>query len=138
MRINLMPASERDIPSESFVIRVRPLLESMLRAKYQDITIRLLEDPPGPPTQATFHIKLSGSEWVTHTDVAKFSDSILAPLNSIADTQKIVDLSTSFSTTSPSYKIILDHNRIIEVGLTESQVQGAIQSSFRDIPLSIR
>ena len=58
MRINLTPAHDRDIKSEDWVIAVRPLLVSMLNSKYKDIKIRLLEDPPGPPTQATFHIKI--------------------------------------------------------------------------------
>jgi multidrug efflux pump subunit AcrB len=138
MRINLMPATEREISSEAFVIQIRPLLESMLQAKYKDITMRLLEDPPGPPTQATFHMKLSGGEWTTYRDVATFSNALLALLESIADKQQIVDLSTSFSTTQPGYRIILNHDRIIETGLTEAQVQGTMQNYFREIPLSIK
>lgn len=58
MRINLIPSHDRDMTSEEFVIQLRPLLSEHLRAKYNDITLRLLEDPPGPPTQATFHMKL--------------------------------------------------------------------------------
>ena len=58
MRINLVPSHDRDMTSEEFVIRLRPLLSKYLREKYNDLTMRLLEDPPGPPTQATFHMKL--------------------------------------------------------------------------------
>ncbi len=58
MRINLIPSHDRDISSEKFVIELRPILTEYLKSKYNDITLRLLEDPPGPPTQATFHMKL--------------------------------------------------------------------------------
>ncbi len=58
MRINLIPSHDRDMTSEEFVIQLPPLLSEHIRQKYNDITLRLLEDPPGPPTQATFHMKL--------------------------------------------------------------------------------
>jgi len=62
IRINLTPSADRDITSEDFVIQLRPILENAIMNKYKDITMRLLEDPPGPPTQATFHIKLQAEE----------------------------------------------------------------------------
>lgn len=58
MRINLLSSHDRELKSEEWVIAVRPLLTSALQNKYKDIKIRLLEDPPGPPTQATFHVKV--------------------------------------------------------------------------------
>lgn len=58
MRINLSSSKERDLKSEDFVIALRPILSNYLFTKYPDVKLRLLEDPPGPPTQATFHIKV--------------------------------------------------------------------------------
>lgn len=58
MRINLVSAEERDIKSEEWVIAVRPLLTELMHSRFPDLKIRLLEDPPGPPTQATFHMKI--------------------------------------------------------------------------------
>ena len=58
MRVSLTHAKERDMKSEDWVIAVRPILEKYLRDSYKDIKVRLLEDPPGPPTQATFHVKI--------------------------------------------------------------------------------
>ena len=58
MRINLKHAADRKIKSEEWVIQVRPILEEFLRSRFPDCKIRLLEDPPGPPTQATFHMKV--------------------------------------------------------------------------------
>lgn len=58
MRINLSHAKIRGIPSEEYTIRIRPLLRKKILDMFPDATIRLLEDPPGPPTIATFHVKI--------------------------------------------------------------------------------
>ena len=58
MRVNLKESGERDISSEEYVIALRPLLRDYLLTRYPDATMRLLEDPPGPPTQATLQMKL--------------------------------------------------------------------------------
>lgn len=58
MRINLISAKDRSMKSEQYVVAVRPLLRDYLFEKYPDIKFRLLEDPPGPPTQATFQMKI--------------------------------------------------------------------------------
>ena len=137
MRINLIPSHDRDISSEKFVIELRPILTEYLKSKYNDITLRLLEDPPGPPTQATFHMKLKWSVWVSDEDLAKFSSSIEKTVEWIKEEESIVDLATSHSTTAPGFEIRLNHDRIIESGLRESQVQWTIQSYFGEIPLSI-
>lgn len=137
MRINLIPSHDREMTSEEFVIRLRPLLSEYLRQKYNDITLRLLEDPPGPPTQATFHMKLKWSAWVDNEDLVKFSTAVQKTVESIKDEESIVDISTSHSTSAPWLEIKLNHDRIIESGLWESQVEWTIQSYFGEIPLSI-
>lgn len=58
MRVNLESNKKRDIQSEEYVIRIRPLVKNYLHKKYPDVKFRLLEDPPGPPTIATFHVKV--------------------------------------------------------------------------------
>ncbi|MDP2396217.1 MAG: hypothetical protein Q8S84_00570 [bacterium] len=57
-RINLIDSNVRDIKSEEYTIKIRSLLKNYLHNKYPDIKLRLMEDPPGPPTMATFHIKV--------------------------------------------------------------------------------
>ena len=57
MRINLESTEERNIKSEEYAIKIRPLVKNYLYSRYPDVKFRLLEDPPGPPTMATFHIK---------------------------------------------------------------------------------
>lgn len=138
MRINLSPAHDREINSETFVIALRPLLSDYIIGKYPDISMRLLEDPPGPPTQATFHMKLQGEEWTSSENLLQFSYAIRNTVKTLEAEEKLVDLADSISTTSPGFEIILDHDRIDETGLSESQVRGTLEAYFWEIPLSIK
>lgn len=137
MRINLSSSKERDLKSEDFVIALRPILSNYLFTKYPDVKLHLLEDPPGPPTQATFHIKVKWEPWISETSLVKFSDSIENAVKSIAEKEKIVDLTNSHSSSSPGFRIVLDHDRIALAGLSESQVSGTLQAFFGNTPLSI-
>lgn len=65
MRINLVESKNRKMKSENYVIAIRPLLREYLLQRHPDLKLRLLEDPPGPPTLATFHIKAKGQEDLT-------------------------------------------------------------------------
>lgn len=65
MRINLVESKNREMKSENYVIAIRPLLREYLLQRHPDLKLRLLEDPPGPPTLATFHIKAKGQEDLT-------------------------------------------------------------------------
>jgi multidrug efflux pump subunit AcrB len=137
MRINLVPSHDRELKSEDWVIAVRPLLISALKNKYKDIKIRLLEDPPGPPTQATFHLKVQWSPDSSYTSLVRFADAIEKVVRSIAQEEAIVDLTNSYSTTAPSIHITLDHDRIMEAGLSETQITNTLAVFYGDTKLSI-
>ena len=123
MRINLKNASDRSLKSEEWVITVRPLLEELLRSRYPDIKIRLLEDPPGPPTQATFHMKIQSEGMVPYMNLAQFAQSIESQVKSISEEEEMVDLTNSYSTTAASLNITLKHDRLLETGITATQVK---------------
>ncbi len=137
MRIGLTHAKERDMKSEDWVIAVRPLLEKHLKYTYKDIKVRLLEDPPGPPTQATFHIKIQWQDDVTHTSLVRFADAVELMVRKVAKEEQIVDLTHSYSATSPALHITLDHHRILETGLSESQVIQTLAAFYSRTKLSI-
>ncbi|USN54644.1 MAG: hypothetical protein H6765_09185 [Candidatus Peribacteria bacterium] len=61
-RINLVPASQRGISSEKFVFLLRKDLAAYLQAQHPGTEMRLLEDPPGPPTRSTFLLEVTSNE----------------------------------------------------------------------------
>lgn len=137
MRINLISSKMRNMKSEEWVIQVRPLLVNMLTKKYKDIKIRLLEDPPGPPTQATFHLKVQGSPEVDTSSLTHFYEIIEQIVEGIKKDEWIVDLTNSLSSTSPAIHITLDHDRIQEAWVSENQIQNTLQMYYGRTPLSI-
>lgn len=137
IRINLIPAHDRKISSESFTIQLRSLLEAVILKKYPDIRMRLLEDPPGPPTQATFHIKLKGESTTDGAWLVQFSNFIEKIVSSITKDEDIVDLTSSHSSSAPGYEIQLNHDKISTAWLTTAQVQSTIEGYFSQIPTAI-
>lgn len=71
-RLNLVDKQQRNISSEQWVIAMRPLLRDFLLAKFPDLKIRILEDPPGPPVQATFLAKIKGESSLTEQQLTNF------------------------------------------------------------------
>jgi multidrug efflux pump subunit AcrB len=137
MRINLKNATDREIQSEAWVIAVRPLLENMLRERYPDIKMRLLEDPPGPPTQATLHMKIQAEVGTPHMSLVQFAERVESRVRAIAEEEDIVDLTNSYSTTAASLHITLKHDRLLETGVSATQVMQTLGLFYGDTRLSI-
>ncbi|OIO76412.1 hypothetical protein AUJ87_03050 [Candidatus Gracilibacteria bacterium CG1_02_38_174] len=137
MRINLEESKFRDMKSEAYVIAIRPLLRAYLLQKYPDLKLRLLEDPPGPPTMATFHIKAKGQEDLTSGELARFADALKSVVVKIAPEQQIVDITDSNSSTYKQIRVKLDTERIGETGLSVPQVSATIQGFLNPSSVSM-
>ncbi len=135
-RINLISSEEREIKSEQYSIKIRPLLKNFLYEKYPDIKFRLLEDPPGPPTMATFHMKLKWQEDLKFEELTHFSDAVKSTVKKIETQEKLVDLT---DTTTSSYKkieIILNDDYIIDRWLEINQIYQTLGGIYNPIQIS--
>lgn len=112
MRINLVEATHRDIQSEAYVVQIRPLLREYLLVKYPDLKLRLLEDPPGPPTLATFHIKAKGQQDLTSGELTRFADALKSIVMRIASEEQLVDITDSSSSPYKQIYVKLNTERI--------------------------
>jgi len=137
MRINIEESKHRDMKSEEYAIKIRPLLRAHLLEKYPDLRLRLLEDPPGPPTLATFHIKAKGQEDLSPAELTRFASSIKKTVESIAREESLVDITDSLSSPYRQLRITLNHDRIAETGLSFPQVSGTIMAFLNPSPVSI-
>lgn len=130
LRVNL--SEEREISSEEYVIRVRPTLRDRFLEKYPDAKIRLLEDPPGPPTMATFHVKLKGEEGLPTESLVHFAESVQGVVKSIAVERGIEDLENSLSSAQPKLRVKLDNEKMAERGVDTASVEAALASVFSE------
>ncbi len=128
LRVNL--SEEREVSSEEYVIRIRPILRDRLLEKYPDAKIRLLEDPPGPPTMATFHVKLKGEEGLPTPSLVRFAESVQGVVKSIAAEKGIEDLENSLSSAQPKLRVKLDNEKMAERGVDTASVEAALASVF--------
>lgn len=132
MRINLTHAKERKISSEEFTIEVRPILREAILSAYPDATIRLLEDPPGPPTIATLHLKMKSDEDTTFDNLVRFSEAVERMVRSIASEEAIEDIATTKSRSLPQTKIVLDQEKMREIGISRQAVDAALVFAYND------
>lgn len=125
-------SEEREISSEEYVIRVRPILRDRFLEKYPDAKIRLLEDPPGPPTMATFHVKLKGEEGLPTESLVRFAESVQGVVKSIAAKKGIEDLENSLSSAQPKLRVKLDNEKMAQRGVDTASVEAALASVFSE------
>lgn len=130
LRITL--SENRDVSSEEYVIKVRPILRDRFLEKYPDAKIRLLEDPPGPPTMATFHVKLKGEEDLRAESLARFAESVQSVVESVAHEKGVEDLENSFSSAMPKLRVKLDNEKMAERGVDTASVEAALASVFSE------
>ena len=126
-RINLIPKNtlKNRLTSEAYTIQIRPLLKKVILKKYPDIKFRLLEDPPWPPNQATFLIKVKSDA----SDEGKmtFFEKVEKVVRIQAPKQNVVDLENSIARANKKLKIIIDHNMLEKLGLSSEQVIQSLQ-----------
>lgn len=135
-RINLISNKERDIKSELYVIQIRPLLKNFLYKKYPDIKFRLLEDPPGPPTMATFHIKVKWQEDLSLDELTKFSEAIETTVKTIEKSDKLVDLTDTIGGSYKKIEITLNEDYITERWLNIDQIYQTLGWIYNPIQVS--
>jgi multidrug efflux pump subunit AcrB len=133
LRVNLKPAAERSASSEEYVIRVRPILREKILSAFPDATLRLLEDPPGPPTMATFHMKIKGEESLTLDQLTAFAESVEKTVRRIAVEKSVEDLSNTFSKTLPKLRVRLDSERMAERGVDARTVEAVLAAAFSNV-----
>ncbi|MDD3302786.1 MAG: efflux RND transporter permease subunit [Candidatus Gracilibacteria bacterium] len=137
-RINLITKEENKnrLKSENITIKLRPLLETYLKGKYNDIKIRLLEDPPGPPVRATFLMKISGDN-LNEKELDNFTKKVYRVIGEISTKYDIVDLGNSLSTTYKKLEIVIDNFSLNKSGISIDQVANTLQIATNGIPINV-
>lgn len=136
LRINLLPKEDRSTSSEEFVMQMRPLLRDYFMKAYPDAKLRLLEDPPGPPTVATFHAKIKWQEDISFEDLSIFADSVQSLVDRVASKQHMVDIINSSSSAMKKVRIRLDNDRIREKWLSIDQISGTIAALYNPMQIA--
>ncbi|MBS8121787.1 efflux RND transporter permease subunit [Candidatus Vampirococcus lugosii] len=136
IKINLIKSDYRDIFSQDFVIQFRPLIKKYIDSKYPEVEIRLLEEPPGPPVQSTFMLKISGMPDQDYENVGNFAKWIQEKIKPSLVQNQVVDIYNSFQEYQTTYKINLDQEKITRLGLNIEQIGNSLYSIFEGLDIS--
>ena len=126
VRANLRNKHDRSISSIDVVLDLR---ESMAQlASETGASIKLVEDPPGPPVRATILAELYGPDYAT---LQKLAADIRE--NVFANTDDVVDIDDSLEEDTRRYRIIVDREKALLAGIAPAQVAEALHAYLAGI-----
>ena len=130
IRINFNDKNNRKITSEEFIIKTRPTIQNEILSKYPNIKLRFLEDPPWPPIQSTFMLKVS---WYSNTNYEKIENLSIwlnKKIKNLLITNNVKDIYTTKKTYKTNYKIELNYELISRLWLNWTQIAQTINNIF--------
>lgn len=123
LRAHLTHHTERDAMSEEIATRLRSRFPSFL-AGYPDATLRLIEDPPGPPVLATFLLKVKGRDDAVRERIAADLE------REMRNTDGIVDIETSLPERGLDYTYRIDRNKAQMLGIASHDIASALHAAL--------
>lgn len=115
VRVHLRDKHHRDTSSIDIALQMRPALAEL--AKKTGATIKLVEDPPGPPVRATILAEIYGP------DMDKAREIAMRLKNDVFMTSSdVVDIDTSVEEPTTEYKINVNREKAALRGILPSQV----------------
>lgn len=119
LKVNLVPADNRKESTEEVAIIVRKELKNIL-AEHKNITTRVVEEPPGPPVQATLVAKVKGSNT---KDRITFSKQIEALFQ---QTKSVVDIDSSHKNDAKKISIAIDFQKAKQANISSADLAAAL------------
>ncbi|MDQ7059345.1 MAG: efflux RND transporter permease subunit [Ghiorsea sp.] len=120
IRVNLRNKHERNIRSADIVLELREMLASVF-AKHPLASIKLVEDPPGPPVRATLLAEIYGPDYAKQKEVAAEVRKVFA------NTYDVVDLDDSIGASQTQLNIKVDKEKAARLGVVTQQVEVALR-----------
>ncbi|MDQ7004608.1 MAG: efflux RND transporter permease subunit [Ghiorsea sp.] len=120
IRVNLRNKHERAIRSDAIVLELREMLASVY-AQHPLASIKLVEDPPGPPVRATLLAEIYGPDYEKQKEIAA------EVRKTFADTYDIVDLDDSIGALQVQLNIKVNKEKAARLGVATAQVEVALR-----------
>lgn len=122
--VNLNSKKTRDETSFQMVSRVRPNILKKCGNIVENSTIKLIQQPAGPPTLASLVVELYGQNDKGLRDLSKKIADILAK------TKGLVDVDIMSDDLYKTYKLTADKEKILRSNLSIEQVNGILYLAF--------
>ncbi len=120
IRVNLLDKHERSVRSAEIVLQLREMLKPVFDA-YPDASIKLVEDPPGPPVRATLLAEIYGPDYEKQREVAAKVRGVFS------QTYDVVDIDDSVGADQVQLNIRVDKEKAARLGVATQQVETALR-----------
>lgn len=130
IRVNLKDKHDRSEQSAPMVSRVRPIIQSQCEP-IADSSIKLVEDPPGPPVVATMVAEIFGGDYEGRMRMAEGIKSLYK------ETEGIVDIDIFADDEVMKYSIVPDRQKAALAGITVEQIAQTLAMSMGGAVVSV-
>jgi len=130
--VNLTDKHERDEKTFMMVHRLRPVIQKSCQNLIKGTSIRMIEQPAGPPTLASIVVELYGQNSMKVRHIA----------NKIADilkkTKGLVDVDVMQDDIFKKFELKVDKEKVIRSGLSIKQVNQILYLAFEGMDIAIK
>ncbi len=128
IRVNLMDKKNRSISSITLAQELRPEI-GKIQERYPKSVIQLVEDPPGPPVQATVLAEIYGSD-------PKILRKLAGQVNNaFQETYDMVDVHDTESEDVQKINVIVDKEKAALSGVSTAQIAQALRTLVHGVEL---
>ncbi|MBN4077122.1 efflux RND transporter permease subunit [Mariprofundus ferrooxydans] len=120
IRVNLVDKHQRSIRSAGIVLELREMLKPVLAA-HAKTSIKLVEDPPGPPVRATLLAEIYGPDYHMQRKMAK------AVRHTFENTYDVTDIDDSVGDDQQQLNINVNKEKAAQLGVATAQVEIALR-----------
>jgi len=120
IRVNLVNKHERSESSSDIVLDLRKMLAPVLGA-HPKASVKLVEDPPGPPVRATLLAEIYGPDDAKQRAIASHVHDVFS------QTYDVVDVDDSIGADQWQYTIHVDKEKAAQLGIATMQVETALR-----------
>ena len=128
VRVNLIDKEERSASSEDIVLRIRPEIAKM--APDFAAVIKLVEDPPGPPVQATVVAEIRGPEYAKQREIAGRRRDLFSR------TAEVVDIDDSVKDAQAKFQVVVDKEKAAMAGVSTEVIVQTLRMSMAGMVVS--
>ncbi|MBL0731544.1 MAG: efflux RND transporter permease subunit [Desulfosarcina sp.] len=120
IRVNLVNKNLRHESSVTIVRELRPAIEK-IRARYPGCTLRIMEDPPGPPVHSTIRAEIYGPDLL---ELRHLNEKVTREFQKTYD---IIEINDSEAEDVREYQILVDKEKAALSGIATSQIALALK-----------
>ncbi len=120
IRVNLVDKHQRSIQSAGIVLELREMLKPLIAA-HPKTSIKLVEDPPGPPVRATLLAEIYGPDYDTQRQLAK------QVRKRFEQTYDVTDIDDSVGDDQQQLNINVNREKAAQLGVATAQVELALR-----------